>query len=85
MDEFGQSPLGESSKRAGNERCAVDYNNNSNDNRSKRELFFDGPGDVPLGERDSSCGQLEEADLYGDLFDQEREGIGILRLKVSKV
>jgi hypothetical protein len=85
MDEFGQSPLGESSKRLGSERCAIDNNNRDNDNKSKRELCFDGPGDVSLGERDNSCGQLEEADLYGDLFDQEREGVGILRLKVSKV
>jgi hypothetical protein len=85
MDEFGQSPLGESSKRLGSERCAKDNHNSNIENKSKRELCFDGPGDVLLGERDNSCGQLEEADLYGDLYDQEREGVGILRLKVSKV
>ncbi|WPT18044.1 hypothetical protein PSENEW3_00006046 [Picochlorum sp. SENEW3] len=85
-DEFGKSPLGVSSKQ----RTQVTQHKNIDENeegRGRRALNFSEATETQQGKDESTFG---EQDLYGDLYGageggEQKEGVGILRLKVSRL
>lgn len=85
-DEFGKSPLGVSSKQ----RTQLTQHKNIDENeegRGRRALNFSEATETQQGKDESTFG---EQDLYGDLYGageggEQKEGVGILRLKVSRV
>ncbi|KAI8104057.1 hypothetical protein M9435_006583 [Picochlorum sp. BPE23] len=85
-DEFGKSPLGVSSKQ----RTQLPQHKNIDENeegRGRRALNFSEATGTQQGKDESTFG---EQDLYGDLYGageggDQKEGVGILRLKVSRL
>lgn len=91
-DEFGKSPLGVSSKQGKKPivHRSIDSTNDEQEEeegRGKRALSFAEASGSEQGKDESTFG---EEDLYGDLYGagdggEQKEGVGILRLKVSRV
>lgn len=86
-DEFGKSPLGVSSKHGKQLQQHKNIDDDGNDGEGGRALNFSEVTGTGQGKDESTFGEL---DLYGDLYGageggEQKEGVGILRLKVSRV